>query len=274
MTLLASLAAVASPAQAQAACPVSAGDQAIDAEEQQLLHLINDYRAANGRYALVLDPTVTTAAAWFSRDMATQNYFPLDHIDLNGRNIPQRLTWCGVVYNAWAENIYGGSPEAEVVFEAWRNSAIHNTNMLRPEVYLAGIGRAFNAGSALQWYWTLDLTSAQGTFATVQGSTWYSDGTRAKSGPAGTPIQAYGAGALQNVPYRLVLGTGTPDRACQAVVGAINPATLFAGPSGLLGRVNGTVPAGTGPGLYKLCFEDTSTGNLTGTGGATFRVTA
>ena len=67
---------------------------------------------------------------------------------------------------------------------------------------------AIPAGSTLQWYWTLDLASAQGNFATLQGSTWYTDGTKAKSGPAGTPIQAYGAGALQNVPYRLVLGTG------------------------------------------------------------------
>jgi hypothetical protein len=56
-------------------------------------------------------------------------------------------------------------------------------------------------------------------------------------------------------------------------VAVINPTGVFSGPSGRLGRVSGTVPAGTGPGLYKLCFEDSS-GNLTGTGGATFTVTA
>ena len=108
--------------------------------------------------------------------------------------------------------------------------------------------------------------------AVVSGSTWYSDGSRTKSGPAGTQVQAYAVGALQNVPYRLVLGTGAGDRACASIVATLNQATLFAGPSRLLGRTTGTIPTGLTPGTYKLCFEDSSTGNLTGTGGATFTV--
>jgi uncharacterized protein YkwD len=268
------LVASPTPARAQTACAVSSDDLAVDAEEHRLLDLVNAYRAANGRVALVLDTDVTRAAAWFSRDMATQNYFPLDHVDRNGRDIPSRLTWCSVSYSAWAENIYAGSPDAGVVFDAWRLSPVHNTNMLRPEVTFAGIARAFQAGSMYGWYWTMDFTAPPSTnTATVAGSTWYSDGTKAKSGPAGSAVQAYAVGALQNVPYKLVLGTGLSDRACSNVVAVINATAVFAGPSGRLGRVAGTVPVGTGPGLYKLCFEDSSA-NLTGSGGATFTVTA
>lgn len=108
--------------------------------------------------------------------------------------------------------------------------------------------------------------------AIVQGSTWYSDGTKTKAGKPGTRISAYAVNALENVPYRLVLGLGADDKACEAPAQWINPTVVFAGPSGLIGRVRGTVPIGTLPGIYKLCFQDSSNGNFTGTGGATFIV--
>jgi hypothetical protein len=108
--------------------------------------------------------------------------------------------------------------------------------------------------------------------AIVGGSTWYADGTKTRSGPAGTPVQAYAVGAFQGVPYRLVLGTGPEGTACASIVSVLNQATIFAGPSGLLGRTSATIPAGVAPGTYRLCFEDSSSGNFTGTGGATFTV--
>lgn len=110
--------------------------------------------------------------------------------------------------------------------------------------------------------------------AIVQGSTWYSDGTRSKLGIPGTRIAAYGVGALADVPYRLILGVGGDGKACEAPAQWINPNIVFAGPNGLIGRVTGTVPMDTLPGTYRLCFEDSSTGNFTGTGGATFTVLA
>lgn len=271
---VASMTAIPTPARAQTvACPVSSSDLAIDAEEQQLLDLVNAYRVNNGRAALTMDTAVTRAATWFSRDMASFNYFPFDHVDRNSRDIPSRFTWCGVAYNAWRENIYAGSPDAEAVFEAWRNSPVHNTNMLATDITLAGVARSFNAGTQYGWYWVMDYTSpAAGSSAVTQGSTWYSNGSKTGMGPNGTTVQAYAVGAIQNVPYRLVLGTGPSDRACATIVQVLNPTVVFAGPSGLIGRVTGTVQ-GVAPGTYKLCFEDSSTGNYTGTGGATFTVT-
>jgi hypothetical protein len=111
----------------------------------------------------------------------------------------------------------------------------------------------------------------------VAGSTWYSDGSRTKSGPVGSTIRAYATGALQGVPYKLVLGNDGGDpghaaHACMVAVDFLNNATVFAGPTGLIGTVTGTVHAGTGVGTYQLCFKDSSTNNSTGTGGATFTV--
>lgn len=265
----ASLTALPGPARAQTApCPVSSSDLAVDAEEQQLLDLVNNYRVTNGRSALTMDTAVTRAAAWFSRDMATKSYFPANHVDSNGRDIPSRLTWCGVPWQAWRENIYFGSDQAEAVFQAWRDSPTHNTNMLATDITLAGVARS----SVLPTYWVMDYTTpAALPNAVTAGSTWYSNGAKSRSGPPGTAIQAYAVGALQNVPYRLVLGTGPFDKACATIVGVVNPTVVFAGANGIIGRVSGTVPA-LAPGTYKLCFEDSSTGNYTGTGGATFTV--
>ncbi|HEV3498020.1 MAG TPA: CAP domain-containing protein [Actinomycetes bacterium] len=272
----ASLTALSNPAGAQTApCPVSSSDLTVDVEEQQLLDLVNTYRVNNGRSPLAMDTAVTRAAAWFSRDMATRNYFAGTHIDMNGRDIPTRLTWCGVAWQAYRENIYAGSPDAEVVFEAWRTSPVHNTNMLATDITLAGVARSYNPASQFGWYWVMDYTApASAPTAVVAGSTWYSDGTKTRSGPVGTVIQAYAVGALTNVPYRLVLGTGSSSQACATTVQVLNPTVVFAGPNGVIGRVSGTVQPGIAPGTYRLCFEDSSTGNYTGTGGATFTVTA
>ena len=190
--LFAALTLVASPAGAQTAtCPVSSSDQSVDVEEQNLLNLVNQYRQANGKNALVMNASVTLAAAWFSRDMATRNYFPYDHVDSNGRSISQRLTWCGVTYSNWAENIYAGSPGAQSVFDAWKASSSHNTNMLRDGITAAGIARSYGAGTTYGWYWVLDLTNTAADTQTTTTTTpppATTTTTRPAAGPApGTP---------------------------------------------------------------------------------------
>lgn len=90
---------------------------------------------------------------------------------------------------------------------------------------------------------------------TIAGSTWYSDGSNAKSGTAGTQIRAYATNTVQGVPYNLVIGTA----GCASIVALLNPNSVTPGPNGLLGIVRGTVPAGIAPGSYAVCFR-----NLTG----------
>ncbi len=149
--------ALPSEAHTPSTCTVSSTDLAIDAEEQKLLDLINQYRQANGLNRLFFQHDVVRAASWLSRDMATNNYFR--HIDSNGRTMAARLTWCGASYSNAAENIAAVYTTAQAVFDAWRASSGHNANMLRSGVGAAGIGRAHNASSTYGWYWTLDVTN-------------------------------------------------------------------------------------------------------------------
>ena len=137
-------------------CVVSAADLEIDAEEQILLGLINQYRAQHGLNVLSFGkPALNQAAAWLSRDMATNNY--LSHTDSNGRTL-DRLNWCGASFTTVAENIAAGPADAASVFDIWTNSPDHRANMLRDGVSFAGIAHAFNANTQYGWYWTLDVS--------------------------------------------------------------------------------------------------------------------
>ena len=185
------------PAVALTNCTVSAADQAIDAQEQDMLARVNSHRMANGRSPLQLSADATRAAAWFSREMATLGNMPADHVDSFGRNIPTRLTQCDVHFTAWAENIAFGSSSAAVIFEMWKNSGVHNTNMLRPEVTLAGVARTHRPANDA-WYWALDFTAP--TTTSTAGSTWYSDGTNTKGGGAGTTARATRWGPSRTCP--------------------------------------------------------------------------
>jgi hypothetical protein len=63
------------------------------------------------------------------------------------------------------------------------------------------------------------------------------------------------------VPYKLVIGTA----GCRSVVAVLNETSVFAGANGVLGRVEGTVPAGLASGTYTVCFRNI-TGPATATG--------
>lgn len=137
-------------------CSVSADDQAIDAEEQKMLTLINDYRRQNGSGPLTASVGLTRAAAWMSRDMATKGYF--DHTDSFGRSPFDRMENCGYSSTAMGENIgraYGyGSTTVDIIFNGWRNSPSHDAAMRNPIYRAAGIARSCSNSGC---YWTLDL---------------------------------------------------------------------------------------------------------------------
>ena len=246
------------PAQAHGAtCTVTSAAAAIDGEEQQFLTLINQYRVSNGRNPLTISHAATRAASWFSWDMATDNYLPPDHVDTNGRDIPSRLSWCGVNYTSWAENIYAGNGTAQAAFDWWKNSAAHNTNMLSTAVTRIGIARHFNGSSTFGWYWTTDFVTETSS-ADANGFTWYDDGASSKSGPAGTTVRAYGTGALAGVTYQLVLATS----GCASIVAVLNTSVRTATSSGFLSQTAGTIPSGVANGTYFVCFKDTANRTL------------
>lgn len=130
--------------------------QSLDAEEQTMLRLINEYRAQNGLGQLAVSIAITRASEWHSADMATRNYF--SHIDSQGRNPFVRMAAFGYNYQtAMGENIAAGYNDAVRTFNQWKNSAGHNATMLNPNYKVIGIARAYNGSATYRWYWTTDF---------------------------------------------------------------------------------------------------------------------
>jgi uncharacterized protein YkwD len=138
--------------------PTLDGDEALDAEEQAFLGLINTYRAQNGLGPLAVSPAMTRAAAWMSADMASKNYF--SHTDSLGRSAFVRLAAFGYAASTMAENVAAGNAGAQATFNQWKASPGHNANMLHAGVSAIGIGRAYDASSSFGWYWTTDFGSS------------------------------------------------------------------------------------------------------------------
>lgn len=134
------------------------------------------------------------------------------------------------------------------------------------------MGRARRLSTALAVAALLMATGGVTVLAAVgpgiAGSTWYADGTAGRSGAVGAQVRVYGVSAFQNLPYRLVLGTG----GCAAEVAVLNPTTRFANASGFLSTTVGTIPPGTAPGAYAVCFLS-ALGTPSATGPAAFTVT-
>lgn len=128
----------------------------LDANEQEFLKLINDYRTANGVPALKVSISLTTASRWKSNDMGAKNYFA--HNDLDGRDPFQRMVAFGYNYNTWlGENIAAGFSDASSTFTQWKNSPGHDRNMLDPNFKVIGVGRAVYPGTRYINYWTTDF---------------------------------------------------------------------------------------------------------------------
>lgn len=124
-------------------CTVSAADLQIDAEEQKMLTLLNEFRKQKGAPEVKLSTNITRSASWMSRDMATTNN--LDHTDSLNRTPSKRAKDCGAPYGA--ENIAMGNTDAQGTMEQWIDSPGHNRNMGDPKYTVVGIARSGN-------YWT------------------------------------------------------------------------------------------------------------------------
>ena len=153
----ASLLAVAgaSPHRASAA-GCGEGDPALDAEEVAFYGLLNQYRSNNGLPELRLSTNLSSSAAWLARDLGAYGYF--DHTDRLGRTPTARANVCGYAYGT-GENIAAGTimQTAEQAFNAWRNSAGHNANMLDTRYVQVGIAREYVPGSPYTYYWVTDF---------------------------------------------------------------------------------------------------------------------
>ena len=131
--------------------------RAAETEEQRLLELINGYRQENDVGPLVPSGTLSTSAGRHSEDMSSHDFFSHSTRESSyypgGSSPADRAAREGYPTNVYmGENIALGQQTAEEVFEAWRNSPVHDAAMLGEQYTAAGIG---HVGS----YWTADFGS-------------------------------------------------------------------------------------------------------------------
>ncbi len=153
--VLAMLLGFAFTARAQAA--VSYSDQ-----ELAFINLLNNYRSTNGLQPLLLSDMITEACDRHNSDMAKYSFF--NHYSLASDWFAynaspwDRMAMSGYAFNtSMAENIAAGQTTAAQVFDAWKNSAGHNTNMLGAAYKVIGVSLVIVPGSPYTCYWTTDF---------------------------------------------------------------------------------------------------------------------
>jgi uncharacterized protein YkwD len=197
------------PAAALTNCSVS--DLSINSEEQAFLTLINQYRAQNGKGALQMDAKLNRMATWHATDMANKNYF--SHTDSLKRSFSKRLQQCDASGGWAAENIAAGYQTAQSVFNGWKASSGHNTNMLGSNYKYIGIARVTGPGQ-YGVYWVTDFSSI---------GTPMSGGSQ--PAPTATPTRTStpGGGGAVATPTR----TPTPSSSTKAVMVSPTPGSRF-----------------------------------------------
>ena len=149
---------------------MTGAEAALDAEEALFLTLINNYRAQHGRAPLKISYKLTRPSIWKSKHMAQNNYFAHDDTPI-GRAWSTRVRDCGYTYNTYiGENIAAGYWTAADVFEGWRTSPGHNSNMLSADYTAIGIGR-FEGAGAFGVYWTTVLGGVDDGWMTISSDT-------------------------------------------------------------------------------------------------------
>lgn len=122
-----------------------------DAEKEEFLRLINDYRIENNHSALSIDTLLENAATWMSNDMISgcaMHGFMCSHTDSTGRAFSQRFQdfkYPSGISISGGENIAwgsGGISNAQKVLDMWKNSPRHNANMLSDSYKAIGISRS------------------------------------------------------------------------------------------------------------------------------------
>jgi uncharacterized protein YkwD len=112
--------------------------------EQNMLTLVNDYRAQHGLGALKASAPLMRAARFHSHDMADNGYF--DHTSPDGEQFSQRLTRFGFHWLSAGEAIGQESgltsptDAAGSAITMWRESPPHNKILLTGSYRSVGIG--------------------------------------------------------------------------------------------------------------------------------------
>jgi uncharacterized protein YkwD len=98
------------------------------AEITQVFELLNQYRAQQGKSALVYDDQLEAAMQGHCEHMLQKDFFSHTAPEPSVAKFTTRAGLCGT--SASAENIAKGQQSAASVMNSWKTSPGHNANML------------------------------------------------------------------------------------------------------------------------------------------------
>ena len=131
--------------------PNNFGCQYLTDYENELLSLVNQYRADNGLGTLKLNSNLVESARYKSNSMLQLSYFDHYNPQLNGQS-PSYLIrtifniacgYCGENLHMSEASSTSVSSTAKQIFADWKASPGHNANMLKPQFTKVGIGVAY-----------------------------------------------------------------------------------------------------------------------------------
>jgi uncharacterized protein YkwD len=157
---------VASTGPAAAATRIEQRADSASAQDD-LIALVNAYRADNGLQPVSSNPSLAAAATWMAGDMAAKNY--VGHVSSDGRSPTQRLSAFGYPATSMytGEDLGAGFGTASAVLAGWQASAAHNAVLLNPNYNAIGVGLVHNPSSTYTWYWAADFGGPGGTAKVV-----------------------------------------------------------------------------------------------------------
>jgi uncharacterized protein YkwD len=135
--------------------------------QNDLLTLVNLYRASNGIQGVAPNGALTGAATWMAGDMAARNY--VGHVSSDGRSPTQRMASFGYPATSMytGEDLGAGYTTANAILVGWQTSAAHNAVLLNPNYNAIGIGLVYDPNSTYRWYWAADFGGPGGTVKAV-----------------------------------------------------------------------------------------------------------
>lgn len=122
-------------------------DSSVSAYEQQVVELVNSYRAQYGLNPVTLNTELSKVARLKSQDMKDKGYF--SHTSPTYGSPFDMMKQFGISYRTAGENIAMGQRAPEAVMEAWMNSEGHRANILNASYTQIGVGYVADGN-----YWT------------------------------------------------------------------------------------------------------------------------
>jgi uncharacterized protein YkwD len=139
--------------------PTPSGPIPLDAQEEELLTLITNYRSTINASILRASIALTKSSDHLSRDNASRNV--ADLFDSLGRNIEMRARFYGFARTTTFDGVAAaGSLTPQQALNQWKNNYSQNEVLLNRKWKVAGVARTFNA-STNKWYWVVEFA---GTF--------------------------------------------------------------------------------------------------------------